>query len=202
LILNEAMTDLVLASKSPRRAELLRQLGLTFSTVKPEVEEVLLPGESPEEIVLRLARDKSNAVRQKLIGPKIVIAADTVVVIDNRIIGKPKSREDGIETLERLSGREHKVYTGVVISTDSHQFPIVSETKVHFRTLSKEEAEKYWLTGEPVDKAGAYGIQGIGALFVSGIEGSYSNVVGLPLMETAHLLNQLGIDCLALNKGA
>jgi septum formation protein len=196
------MTDLVLASKSPRRAELLKQLGLSFSTVKREVEEVLLRGELPEEFVLRLAGDKNNAVRAKLKGAQIVIAADTVVVIDDSIIGKPKSHEDGIRILEMLSGREHKVYTGVVISTESHQYPVLSETKVRFRTLSKEEAEKYWLTGEPADKAGAYGIQGKGALFVSGIDGSYSNVVGLPLMETAHILNQLGIDCLALNKGA
>ena len=174
---------------------------MTFSTVKPEVEEVSFPGESPEELVLRLARDKNNAVRAKLMGAQIVIAADTVVVIDDSIVGKPKSREDGIETLKMLSGREHKVYTGVIISTESHQYPVLSETKVRFRTLSIEEAEKYWLTGEPVDKAGAYGIQGIGAFFVSGIEGSYSNVVGLPLMETAQVLNQLDIDCLALNKG-
>jgi len=196
------MTDLVLASKSPRRAELLKQLGLTFSTVKPEVDEVLLPGETPEKFVRRLAQDKNDSVRAMLKGSQVIVAADTVVVIDRCILGKPKSREDGARMLRMLSGREHLVYTGLVISTETHRYPIVSETKVCFRTLSNEETQKYWRTGEPADKAGAYGIQGLGASFVSHIEGSYSNVVGLPLMETAQVLNQLGIDCLALNEEA
>ena len=189
------MIKLVLASSSPRRADLLLQLGLSFSIVKPHVNEILNPLESATDFIERIAREKNSEIRNKLDDDQVILSADTVVLCEGKVLGKPKSKEDGLGMLKILSGRTHKVLTGVVLTKKSHEKFFSVETKVKFRGLSDDEIEAYWMTGEPKDKAGSYGIQGKGAVFVSAIEGSYSNVVGLPLMETADGLKQLGIDC-------
>ena len=189
------MIKLVLASSSPRRADLLLQLGLSFSIVKPHVNEKLNPLENATDFIERIAREKNSEIRNKLDDDQVILSADTVVLCEGKVLGKPKSKEDGLGMLKILSGRTHKVLTGVVLTKKSHEKFFLVETKVKFRGLSDDEIEAYWMTGEPKDKAGSYGIQGKGAVFVSAIEGSYSNVVGLPLMETADGLKQLGIDC-------
>ncbi len=193
------MVDLVLASSSPRRAELLRQLHLSFRVVPPEVSERPVPDELAVDFAARLSLAKAEAVFESLSEREstVVIGADTLVVLDADVLGKPQNRRDAIEMLMRLSGRGHSVVTGVSLVGATRKETIVTETIVVFRELTIEECENYWRTGEPCDKAGAYGIQGLGAIFVASIEGSYSNVVGLPLMETAERLRDFGVDCLA-----
>lgn len=190
------MTELILASGSPRRADLLRQLGLSFSVIVPSVDETLKRSESSHDFVERLAKEKNTEIQNRLDSNKLVLSADTVVVYQNRILGKPKSKAEGLSMLKLLSEQMHTVVTGVALTTKTLEKFFFVETKVKFRRLSNHEIHSYWMTGEPKDKAGAYGIQGLGALFVSRIEGSYSNVVGLPLMETGEILKQLGVDCL------
>ena len=188
---------LVLASGSPRRAELLKQLGLTFDVVIPRVNEQPLAGEDPISLVIRLARAKAATVRQSRdVSSDVVLAADTVVVVDGTILGKPENRDQGIGMLNMLSGNTHCVVSGVAIESENDSDFFHVETKVRFRTLTNEEAARYWQSGEPADKAGGYGIQGMGAIFVAAIQGSYTNVVGLPLAETAATLKNFGIDCL------
>jgi septum formation protein len=191
-----AEPQLCLASLSPRRRELLRQIGVTFSTVSVQVDETPLPGEKPEAFVLRLAQEKALAGRQlPEAGGCPVLAADTAVVVDGRILGKPADRSQALSMLALLSGREHQVYTGVaLVNREVHTGLNIS--RVRFRDLSPAEAAAYWDTGEPADKAGAYGIQGLGAVFVAELLGSYSGVMGLPLFETAQLLRACGIDFL------
>ena len=190
------MTKLTLASGSPRRADLLRQLGLSFSVVVPSVDELPRRNEDSLKYVERMANDKNAEIRKRLESVDLVLSADTVVVYQSRILGKPKSKTEGLSMLRLLSERTHKVITGVALTTKTQKKFCFVETKVKFRRLSDNEIQAYWMTKEPKDKAGSYGIQGLGALFVSRIEGSYSNVVGLPLMETGELLKQLGVDCL------
>ena len=190
------MTKLILASGSPRRADLLRQLGLSFSVVVPSVDELPRRNEDSLKYVERMANDKNAEIRKRLESVDLVLSADTVVVYQSRILGKPKSKTEGLSMLRLLSERTHKVITGVALTTKTQKKFCFVETKVKFRRLSDHEMHAYWMTKEPKDKAGSYGIQGLGALFVSRIEGSYSNVVGLPLMETGELLKQLGFDCL------
>lgn len=190
------MTKLILASGSPRRADLLRQLGLSFSVVVPSVDEMPRRNENSLKYVERMAKDKNAEIRKRLASVDLVLSADTVVVYQSRILGKPKSKTEGLSMLRLLSERTHKVITGVALTTKTQKKFCFVETKVKFRRLSDNEIQAYWMTKEPKDKAGSYGIQGLGALFVSRIEGSYSNVVGLPLMETGELLKQLGFDCL------
>ena len=190
------MTKLILASGSPRRADLLRQLGLSFSVVVPSVDEMPRRNEDSFKYVERMAKDKNAEIRKRLASVDLVLSADTVVVYQSRILGKPKSKTEGLSMLRLLSERTHKVITGVALTTKTQKKFCFVETKVKFRRLSDHEIQAYWMTKEPKDKAGSYGIQGLGALFVSRIEGSYSNIVGLPLMETGELLKQLGIDCL------
>lgn len=183
---------LFLASTSPRRRELLQQIGLTFDILKVDVDESVQAGESPADYVRRLALAKAAAGWRQVQGDGLVLAADTTVVIDGEIIGKPESLEHAQSIWRRLSGRQHQVLTAVAVaSRDKSQAEVVT-TQVRFRELSADEMLAYWRTGEPHDKAGAYGIQGRGALFVAAIDGSYSNVVGLPLTETAQLLAQFG----------
>ena len=191
-----AEPQLCLASLSPRRRELLRQIGVTFSTVSVQVDETPLPGEKPEAFVLRLAQEKALAGRKlPEAAGRPVLAADTAVVVDGRILGKPADRSEALTMLALLSGREHEVYTGVaLVNRGVHTGLNVS--RVRFRALSPSEAAAYWDTGEPADKAGAYGIQGLGAVFVAELLGSYSGVMGLPLFETAQLLRACGIDFL------
>lgn len=185
-------TPLYLASTSPRRRELLQQLGLEFSIVQVDVDESRLASETPEAYVARLARDKARAGLAG-ITEGVVIAADTTVALGEVVLGKPGSCAEAIAMWQQLSGREHRVLTGVAVANQQDMLTEVVTTTVWFRDISAEEMHAYWLSGEPVDKAGAYAIQGKGAVFVSRIDGSYSNVVGLPLMETAALLARFDI---------
>ena len=173
------MPSLYLASASPRRRELLTQIGVPLSVLATAIDESPLPNETPAAYVERLARGKAAAGLAMLEGrgeDGCVLGADTSVVIDGRILGKPVDQAEGLAMLAALSGREHQVLTAVALA-------------------AAEEALRYWQSGEPADKAGGYAIQGLGAIFVSRIEGSYSAVVGLPLCETAELLREFGIPC-------
>ena len=183
------MADLVLylASRSPRRRELLDQLGLAYAVVTADVDETPLPGEDPVAYVQRMALAKARAGRLAVSTAHPVLGADTAVVCDDRILGKPADADDAMAMLRLLSGREHRVLTGIGLLGKREQ-SAVSETLVRFRHITPAEAAAYWAGGEPRDKAGAYAIQGQGALFVERLAGSYTGVVGLPLFETAALL--------------
>ena len=186
---------LQLASTSPRRREILAALGLEFSIVHVDVDESVLPGESPGDMVVRLAIAKAEAADA---GPAdIVIAADTAVVADEHVLGKPVDQDDCLAMLGLLSGRAHQVMTGVAVHTRSATGTALSTTDVYFREIDRDEALAYWQSGEPHDKAGAYAIQGVGGAFVERIEGSYSGVVGLPVFETVVLLEQAGHSLLS-----
>ena len=189
-----ASPSLVLASASPRRSELLRQLGVDFRRQPADVDETPKRGEAPRDYVERLARDKAGAVflEQGETGVA-VLAADTTVAIDDELLGKPKDLADGMSMLERLSGREHRVYTAVCLRWAGGCDSAVVETLVRFAELPEASRRAYLATEEPWDKAGAYGIQGLAGAFISEIKGSYSNVVGLPLYETWQLLRRGGI---------
>lgn len=189
------MTRLYLASRSPRRAELLTQIGVAFQCIDLEVDERVLPGEAAADYVERLARAKAEAGLALLGDGGQVLGADTAVVLDGRILGKPADREDGLAMLAALSGRSHEVLTGVAVASGDGLASRVVRSRVSFRALDAGEALAYWNTGEPCDKAGGYGIQGLAAVFVSHLEGSYSGVVGLPLCETAQLLREAGVAC-------
>lgn len=169
---------IILASQSPRRRELLRYITEDFMPVGSDADESLPNGISPSDAVLRLSKIKAEPFRKK---GDIVIGADTVVALDGCILGKPQDDEDAVNMLKKLSGREHSVFTGVTILSQDKQKSFFVETKVKFFTLSDEEISAYIETREPVDKAGAYGIQGYGSLFVEKIDGDYFNVVGLPV---------------------
>jgi len=184
-----------LASSSPRRRALLAQIGLRFRLLDVAVDETPLPGESPDAYVRRLALAKAR-VGQVAAGPvdaRPVLGADTAVVADGRMLGKPHDRAHGIEMLRHLSGRSHEVLTAVAVA-GTHEAVRVSTSCVTFRTLDRAECEAYWDSGEPGDKAGGYAIQGLAAIFVTRLEGSYSGVMGLPLYETADLLKEFGIN--------
>lgn len=191
------MASLHLASASPRRRELLAQIGVPFVTLIASIDETALPGEPAERYVERLAREKARAGLAALSDPAdaVVLGADTAVVLDGRILGKPADRAECLATLTALSGREHQVLTAVALASAQRIESRVVASRVRFRPLRAGEAEAYWATGEPCDKAGSYGIQGLAAVFVSQLEGSYSAVVGLPLCETAQLLGEFGIPC-------
>ncbi|MBA1444666.1 MAG: Maf family nucleotide pyrophosphatase [Chromatiales bacterium] len=188
----------LLASRSPRRAELLVQIGVSYSVVDIEVDETPRDQESPEAYVLRLAVEKAQAGRGLWTASSRlpVLAADTAVVVDERILGKPRDRQDSLEMMALLSGRTHHVYTGVALAGNRTDAGI-SRSEVVFRQISPQEAAAYWASGEPRDKAGGYAIQGLGAMFVCELHGSYSGVMGLPLYETADLLRDAGIELLA-----
>ena len=189
------MNSLYLASGSPRRRELLTQIGVPFRVVSAPIDETPLPGESAPAYVERLARAKAAAGLASLAGPAVVLGADTAVVLDGRILGKPENRETALAMLADLSGREHQVLTAVALDDGQRVHSLCVTSKVSFRAISADEAQRYWASGEPADKAGSYAIQGLGAVFVTGLVGSYSAVVGLPLSETADLLGQFGIAC-------
>ena len=185
---------LYLASSSPRRQAILKALRLEFSVEAVEVDESPLAEESPEQLVLRLATAKSAAARVD--ASRFVLGSDTVVVLDGEVLGKPRDREEAVAMLLCLSGRRHSVLTGVALRGPHGVRTTLSRTDVRFREISRDEALAYWQSGEPCDKAGAYGIQGLGGVFVEAIEGSYSGVVGLPVYETGKLLQDAGIDVL------
>ncbi len=190
------MTTLYLASASPRRRELLAQIGVPFTTQVVPIDETAQPGEAPDAYVERLARAKAQAALDTLNDrDAVVLGSDTAVVLDGRILGKPVDREDALATLAALSGREHQVLTAVALVSDNRAEARVVTSTVRFKPLDRTQIEAYWATGEPRDKAGSYGIQGLAAVFVSQMQGSYSAVVGLPLCETAELLAQFAIPC-------
>ena len=155
-----------------------------------------MPGEAAGELALRLALAKARASRAERAGESVILGADTVVTLDGRLFGKAESEQEALFMLSRLSGREHTVFTGLALSTGEGEISTLAHSSVRFRTIDEAEAIAYWRSGEPAGKAGAYAIQGIGGIFVAGLTGSYSGVVGLPVYETALLLRQAGIDLL------
>jgi len=185
---------LVLASASPRRAEILRDAGIAFTVLSSAVDETPLPGEATADLVRRLAASKAELVAARAIGPAIVIAADTVVTLEGTVLGKPRTSEDARQMLEKLSGRTHSVITGVALIRlpDVERREFTEITQVHFTSLSNEEIVKYLSSGEPFDKAGSYAIQGIAGRFIPRIDGCYFNVVGLPLARLCRELAALG----------
>ena len=182
-----------LASNSPRRRELLSQIGVSHIVLAADIDESVLPGEPPSAYVVRLARDKALAIRGAG-QPLPVLAADTTVVVDGKIFGKPRDRADAIDMLGQLAGRAHEVLTAVALASSQGVSDRLSSNMVRFRRISPEECAAYWDTGEPRDKAGGYAIQGLGAVFVESLNGSYSAVMGLPLFETGELLQAAGIQ--------
>jgi septum formation protein len=188
--------DFHLASASPRRRELLAQLGYRFGILAAGIEEVQGAQESGEDYVLRVARGKAAAgLAVRPAGDaRPVLGADTEVLLGERVLGKPGSREDGLAMLAQLSGRTHLVLSAVAVNDGRRERVALSRTQVSLRALAPAEIEAYWASGEPCDKAGAYAIQGLAAVFVERIEGSYTGVVGLPLFETAALLREFGIE--------
>lgn len=194
---------LILASSSPRRRELLSGLGLSFDVISSDVDESFEPGTKPVDVVKELARRKAFAVANQVKGEHsrtLVIGADTIVVHQNQILGKPKDEHKAIQMLKSLQGNTHEVWTAVcVVQTSDLTSKTEAEcTQVEFVPLTDEEVQQYVQTGEPMDKAGAYGIQKIGALLVAGIEGDYFTVVGLPVRKTAALLKEFGVDVLSI----
>ena len=185
---------LCLASASPRRRELLGQLGVPYVLTVPDIDEAVLAGESATDYVVRMARAKVRAVHPHGAGLP-VLAADTTVLIDERICGKPADPEEGVALLLKLSGRTHEVLTAVALAAQGEVALRVSVSEVRMRAIGAEEARAYWHTGEPHDKAGGYAVQGRGAVFIERLAGSYSGVMGLPLFETAALLHAAGIPC-------
>lgn len=188
------MKPLYLASGSPRRRELLTQIGVPFTAISADIDETPLDHETPAAYVERLARGKAEAGRRSG-ADGCVLGADTAVVLDGQILGKPRDQADAQAMLMSLSGRDHEVLTAIAVLDDQRCESRVVRSRVRFRPITEPEAAAYWASGEPRDKAGGYGIQGLGAVFVAGLEGSYSAVVGLPLCETAQLLDDFGIPC-------
>ena len=181
---------ILLASASPRRSELLRQVGIAHEVRPVDVDESVRPGEAPSAYVLRLAEAKAAELWRQL-GPgerRPVLAADTTVALGDEILGKPADHADAVRILGRLSGRSHEVHTAVAVLHDGGANARISTSTVEFRPLTRVEIDWYWRTGEPVDKAGAYGVQGHAAVFIRHLAGSYSGVMGLPLYETWELL--------------
>ena len=188
------MSHLYLASGSPRRAELLAQVGVPFSTLSaPDIDETPLAEEKPEDYVCRLARDKACAGRKSLPEPGVVLGADTAVVMGCRILGKPDNDPHACAMLAALAGREHRVLSAVCLCCGDEHRVALSDTRVRFRPLDDDRIRAYVATGEGRDKAGGYGIQGLGAALVASLSGSYSGVVGLPLELTLPLLEWAGI---------
>jgi len=187
-------TKLILASASPRRAEILRAAGFTFTVMSSAVDETPVPGESAQDMVQRLADAKAELVAARAVGPAIVIAADTAVLIDGEILGKPRATDDARQMLAKLAGHVHDVITGVAVIRlpDADRRSFVETTHVHFAQLTPEVLTSYLATDEPFDKAGAYAIQGRAARFIPRIEGCYYNVVGLPLARLCFSLAELG----------
>lgn len=186
--------SIILASASPRRAELLRQLRLEFQVAPMDVDETKHNNETATEYVQRVARDKAIAAASKHTPQDVIIAADTAVCLEELVFGKPKNRADGLQMLAALSGETHIVLSAVVVSYGDKIGQALSATEVVFRDISLAEAERYWDSGEPQDKAGGYAIQGLGAMFVTEIRGSYTGVVGLPLFELIQLLQETGVS--------
>ena len=187
--------QLILSSSSPRRADLLKQMGLDFSVSSPNVDETALQGEAPDTYVARLALSKAKAGWS---AGAVSLGADTIVVHEGRLMGKPASAEEGAWMLRSLSAQTHQVMTGVALYDGQRSETVVVISKVSFRQITSVEAQAYWRSGEPKDKAGGYGIQGMGAVFCDKIEGSYTAIVGLPVHETENLLRSFEFDTWAM----
>lgn len=188
------MARIVLASGSPRRQELLRRMGLNdFDVRVPHTEENFPQGLSPREVVCYISREKSDAAAALCSDDEIVITADTMVFLDDRRLGKPKDEADALSMLTALQGRRHTVCTGVTVRQGSRILTEAESTEVCFRPATEEELRAYIATGEPMDKAGAYGIQGLGALLVEGIQGDFFNVMGLPILRLSRMLSRFGV---------
>lgn len=186
------MEKLILASASPRRAELLRQIGVDFEALSVDIDESPLSGEQAYDYVQRLALEKAQAAQRLCHQPDVLIlASDTSVIVDGQILGKPSNKKHAFEMLRALSSRTHSVLTSVAV-IGKETLSVVSENHVTFSALNESDLEWYWATGEPIGKAGAYAIQGQAAIFIVRLEGSFSGVMGLPLYETSQLLQQQG----------
>ncbi|OZG70552.1 septum formation protein Maf [Hahella sp. CCB-MM4] len=193
---------LVLASASPRRKSLLKMLDVDFQVHHADIDESIIESEMPDVYVARLAKAKAEAVHSDLVRQYerlIVLGSDTTVVAEGSILGKPESFEDACRMLSMLSGVWHDVYTAVCVLDCARSEQVIVQSRVKFRPVSRQDMSWYWNTGEPADKAGAYGIQGHGGVFVERIDGSYSSIVGLPLCETSMLLNKFGIKMGSMN---
>jgi septum formation protein len=198
------MESIILASASSRRQELLTQIGVRFTVRSQYIDESIRIGELANDYVSRMAQEKANSALSALCVTKdssdtLVLAADTSVVCDATVLGKPRDEADAVDMLRRLSGREHRVLSAVTLSTQDKQRTVLSESRVRFREISIEEAQQYYRSGEPLGKAGAYAIQGYAAVFVEQLVGSYSGVMGLPLFETAQLLAQFSAPMQSIN---
>lgn len=193
--------NLVLASASPRRQQLLASLGLEFEVAPADIDETPRPLEDPADYARRLAAEKAAVAAARYPSGRLLLAADTVVALGGEILGKPADERDAARMLRRLSGRTHQVHTAVAARRDAATALRMATTQVTFRSLRDAEIEAYVSSGEPLDKAGAYGIQGMAAVFVSGLSGSYSGVVGLPMCETTELLREFGVEVLGLAAG-
>ncbi len=193
------MARIVLASRSPRREALLRQVGLDFEVLSSDLEEQWPEGLSPAGVATHLALEKAQSIASQL-DSGLVIGADTAVVADGRVLGKPSNPDEARAMLRLLSGREHQVITGIAVVDAGDGRTLVDSvtTNVRFAPLSEQVIQRYVATGEPLDKAGGYGIQGYGALLIEGISGDYNNVVGLPLRRLAELLVELGYDAFTM----
>lgn len=191
---------IILASSSPRRKQLLEQIGLEFDIITSDIEENIEKNENAGQLVERLALNKALDVAQRTQTRNLVIGADTVVCKEQEILGKPRDKQEAYEMLKALSGRTHKVMTGVAIveAPNGKSLVMHEETSVKFRDLSDDEIKEYIATGEPMDKAGSYGVQGKGALFIEKIDGCYFNVVGLPLSKFCIMIKEFGIDCFCI----
>lgn len=188
----ESMPNLILASQSPRRRVLLSQLGYQFTSCPADIDEQVTGEENPQQYVERLAQEKAQYIAKNQLDTTLVLGSDTCVVYQGEILGKPENLEQCLDFLLALSGNIHQVFTAITVVQGKLSKSVVVSTDVEFKILTAKEIENYWQTGEPQDKAGAYGIQGIGGQFVKRINGSYSAVVGLPLYETAKLLAEFG----------
>jgi septum formation protein len=186
---------IILASSSPRRKELLERLGLRFEVIPSLIDEIQHRNESPEDFALRTSTEKALSVSRNLVGDSVVIGADTIVVKDGEILGKPKDEQEAITMLRKIAGKEHRVITGFSIVKPKAEilYRKFVESRVRIKTLASWEIEGYIKTGEPMDKAGAYGAQGIGAFMIEEVRGSYTNVVGLPLTQVIDALTRLGV---------
>ena len=198
------MESIILASASSRRQELLTQIGVRFTVCSQYIDESIRIGELANDYVSRMAQEKANSALSALCVTKdssdtLVLAADTSVVCDATVLGKPVDEADAVDMLRRLSGREHRVLSAVTLSTQDKQRTVLSESRVTFCEISIEEAQQYYRSGEPLGKAGAYAIQGYAAVFVEQLVGSYSGVMGLPLFETAQLLAEFSVPMQSIN---
>lgn len=188
--------EVVLASRSPRRRELLAQLGVRHRVVAVDIDEIQRDGEAPHDFAQRMAAQKARAAWREDESDTVIVAADTIVVVDGEVLGKPRDSDHADAMLKKLSAREHAVLSAVTVRRHRASRDVISETRVWFRALEPAEREAYLATGEAFDKAGAYAIQGRAAIFVARLDGSYSGVMGLPLFETASLLREAGYNVL------